>query len=259
MSTWSLESAPAGSCHGRRTRFVLGGLVDEGPRLNTGATSKFRVNPIRPPKPSKTAAVATARKEPAVVATTNRHLKLLGASEPQPSQLGNASAPQVVDGNDDGDDEHVDIDAFLNTGAREDIYMPPVDDEPPFRDHADQPARPTTVTQRLTFQGLSQETPPATGDEALDKPTTVFTPGTLRNTVRAGLPGQVKNQKHRKRKGGASSSQPPMIVRGREDLVPPFRMAWRTDFMKLVNRYCLRRCSAWHMDTCTFCINLSCI
>jgi hypothetical protein len=31
----------------------------------------------------------------------------------------------------------------------------------------------------------------------------------------------VKNQKHRKRKGGASSSQPPMIVRGREDLVPP--------------------------------------
>ena len=113
--------------------------------------------------------------------------------------------------------------------------MPPVDDEP-FRAHADQPARPTTVTQRLTFQGLSQETPPAAGNEALDKPTNVFSPGTIRKTVREGFtapektvgeaglaPPEVKTKKqHRKRKpGAASSSQPPPMIRGREELVPP--------------------------------------
>ena len=47
-------------------------------------------------------------------------------------------------------EDNVDVDTFLNTGASKDLYMPAVNDEP-FRDHDDQPGRPTTSMQRLTF------------------------------------------------------------------------------------------------------------
>ena len=202
-----------------------GGIIDEGPRRNTGATSKFRRDtPIRPPK--KPAAVAT---------TTNRQKQLL---------VGNASAPQRIGGNDDDDDDDlIDVDGFLNTGAEDaDGFMRPVDLEPPFRAHADQPARLNAVTQRLDFQGLSQETPPAAGVAAQDKPATgVFSPGTIAKSVAEGLRGQPWNNKPRrppkKMPKGASASQPPkmpkgskgasasqptpMIIQGREDTIPP--------------------------------------
>ncbi|KAK1619205.1 hypothetical protein QYE76_024722 [Lolium multiflorum] len=62
-----------------------------------------------------------------------------------------------LDGN-DGDDDDDDIDAYINTGAyNQDMYMPPMDEEA-FRTHGDQLGRPTTVTQRLTFTGLSLKT-----------------------------------------------------------------------------------------------------
>ena len=220
-----------------------GGIIDEGPRRNTGATSKFRRDaPIRPPK--KPAAVAT---------TTNRQKQLLVGSQPQPVQLGsepqpvqlagNASAPQRIGGNDDDDDDDLDVGGFLNTGAEDaDGFMRPVDLEPPFRAHADQPARLNAVTQRLDFQGLSQETPPAAGVAAQDKPATgVFSPGTIAKSVAEGLRGQPWNNKPRrppkKMPKGASASQPPkmpkgskgasasqptpMIIQGREDTIPP--------------------------------------
>ena len=134
-------------------------------------------------------------------------------------------------GNDDNDNDNVDVDAFLNTGAcRDDLYMPPVDEEP-FRDQRGQPPRPTTCTQRLIFEGLSQDTPPETGDhQAQVKPGNIFSPGTLHQTVHAGFTApqpspEMKNKakKHRKRKGAnASASQPtPKIMRGREDTIPP--------------------------------------
>ena len=51
------------------------------------------------------------------------------------------------------DDDNVDVDAYINTGAcSKDMYMPPpIDDEEAFRNHGDQPRRLTTVTQCLTF------------------------------------------------------------------------------------------------------------
>ena len=153
-------------------------------------------------------------------------------SEPQPVQLaGNASAPQRIGGNDDDDDDDIDVGGFLNTGAEDaDGFMRPVDLEPPFRAHADQPARLNAVTQRLDFQGLSQETPPAAGVAAQDKPATgVFSPGTIAKSVAEGLRGQPWSNKPRrplkkmpKGSKGASASQPtPMIIQGREDTIPP--------------------------------------
>ena len=149
-----------------------GGL--EGIRRTTGATSRPKI--VRPSKPAAVAttlkepAVVATRKEPAVIATTARHQQLLG-TVPQPSR-GKAVAPQppasqppppkdadmaLPDGNDDNDDDNVDVDAFLNTGAcSKDLYMPDVDEfEEPFRAHGDHPGRPTTCTQRLVFQGFS--------------------------------------------------------------------------------------------------------
>jgi hypothetical protein len=86
-----------------------------------------------------------------------------------------------LDGNDDDDD---DIDAYINTGAcSQDMYMPRMDEEA-FRTHGDQLGRPTTVTQRLTFTGLSlQDTPPEAGNPAQVKPATIFSPNTLYKTI----------------------------------------------------------------------------
>ena len=89
------------------------------------------------------------------------------------------------------------------------MYMPAIEEEA-FRTHGDQPARPTTVTQRLTFQGFSQQdTPPEAGDPALDKPANVFSPNTLHKTVGEQLapPDQMKKkQRTRSNKKGASVS-----------------------------------------------------
>jgi len=196
-------------------------------RHTTGATSRPPI--IRPSKtpqkivgkePAPQAAVATTRKEPAVVATTSRHQKLLGTSIPQPSKA-KAVAPQL--GGNDDDDDNVDVDAFLNTGASRDLYMPPVHaDGEPFRAHRDQPARLTACTQRLTFQGLSQDMPLEAGDQA--QLANVFSPGTLRKSVHEGVQSpEMKKKKHMKRiRPGASVSQPaPKTIRGHEDMVSP--------------------------------------
>ena len=185
-----------------KTQIRLGtGLL--GLRRTTGATS-------RPPivRPSKPAAITATWQEPMVVATSSRHQKLLGASVPQPSK-GAAVAPQLDANDDNGDD--VDVEGFLNTGTSVDMYMPPVDEEP-FRAQGDQPARPTTCTQRLDFQGLSQDTPPEAGDQALPKPSNIFSPGTRRKTVfpesapRPTSPSPEMKKKHRKRKRGSGAS-----------------------------------------------------
>ena len=132
---------------------------------STGATSRPPI--VRPSRPrivwpsSKPAAITATQKEPTVVATSSSHQKLLGAPVPQPSK-GAANASQLDANDDDGDD--VDVEGYLNTGASMDMYMPPMDEEP-FRAQGDQAARPSTCTQRLDFQGLSQDTPPEAGDQ----------------------------------------------------------------------------------------------
>ena len=210
-----------------------GGL--EGIRHTTGATSRPKI--VWPLKPTAVATtlkelvvVATTRKELAIVATTARHQQLLG-TVPQPSR-GKAVAPQPPasqppppkdadmaqpHGNDDNDDDNVDVDAFLNTGAcSKDLYMHDVDEfEEPFRAHGDNPGRPTTCTQRLVFQGFSQQdTPPEAGDPALAKPANIFSPTTLHKAVNEKLapPAPPKMKKHRKRRRGASASQPAQLL-----------------------------------------------
>jgi len=85
----------------------------------------------------------------------------------------------------DGNDDDVDIDAYINNGAcSQDIYMPQMDEEA-FRTRGDAHGRPTTVTQRLTFTGFSphQDTPPEAGNPALVKPPTIFSPNTLHKAI----------------------------------------------------------------------------
>ena len=208
-----------------KTQIRLGsGLV--GSRRSTGATSKRPPTIVRPPK--KTAAIT--QKEEAVVATCNRHQQLLGASSvPQPDK-GAAVTPQVHDPKGDDGDDDVDVMGFLNPGASVDMYMPPMDEEP-FCAPGAQPSRPTTCTQRLDFQGLSQGTPPEAGDQAIRKPAHIFSPNTLRKTVfpvsapRPPPPSpekKEKKQKKRKRGPGASASQPaPKTIRANEFTVSP--------------------------------------
>jgi hypothetical protein len=56
-----------------------------------------------------------------------------------------------------GDDQGDEIDGFLDTGANEGIYMPPLGD-PASR--GQQVSHPLSCTQHLRFGGSSQETPP---------------------------------------------------------------------------------------------------
>jgi len=208
-----------------KTQIRLGGLR----RRSTGATSKPRKPIVRPSKPPRKhvekelapqAAVATTRKEPPVVATTSRHQRLLGMSVPQQPSEAKDVAPQL-DGNDD-DDENIDVDGFLNTGASKDLYMPAMDEEP-FRAHGDQPGRRTTC-QRLSF---SQNTPPEAGDQAPDKTGNIFSPGTLTRTVCAGFtapppsPEKIKKSKKRCRQGTSTSQPAPKVIRGHEDMTSP--------------------------------------
>ena len=215
------------------------------PRKETTVVATTRMEP---------AVVATTQLEPAVVATTTRHKQLLGTL-PQRPPKGKAFVPQppasqppppkavdmaLLDGhNYEYDDDNVDIDAYINTGAcSKDMYMPPMDDEEAFRNHGDQPRCLTTVTQRLTFQGFSQEdTPPEAGDPAQVKQGTIFSPNTLHKTVDAvGAPAppappaptappadqSKKKQRKRSNNKGAAASQPLPTKRIRQDdVVPP--------------------------------------
>ncbi len=155
-------------------------------------------------EPAVDAAATTRGKEPVIAATTTRHKQLLGNKLPvrpetrrkvrQASQPPPASPPPAqpsfqdmapLDGNNDDEDEDVDVNAYLNTGACQDQFMPPMDDEA-FRTQDDQLGRrPSSVTQRLTFTGLSlQDTPPEVGNPASQvKTATIFSPNTLHRTI----------------------------------------------------------------------------
>ena len=212
-------------------------------KRTTGATSKRRPPIVRPStKPPRklvvkesapeaavattqkeTPVVATTRKEPPVVVASNRHKQLLGTFEPQPSK-DKAVAPQIGANDDDEDDDNVDVDGFINTGATQDMFMPDIHmDDEPFRAHRALPARPTTCTQRLNFQGLSQQdTPPEAGIQS--QPANVFSPGTIFKSIKEGVQSpEMKKKQHRKRsRPGASASQPaPKTIWGHEDMVPP--------------------------------------
>ena len=102
------------------------------------------------------------------------------------------------------------------------MYMPLVDEEP-FRDHCGQPARPTSCTQRLAFT----DTPPDAGDHQA-QPGNIFSPNTLKDTVKAGFTSpppqslEMKDKKkHRKRKGSSTAaSQSAPKIQGLEDRIP---------------------------------------
>ena len=49
----------------------------------------------------------------------------------------------------DDDDEPIDVNAFVNTGAGKGPFMPPLVEEPSFRDQASHPKK------RLFFRGFS--------------------------------------------------------------------------------------------------------
>jgi hypothetical protein len=78
-----------------------------------------------------------------------------------------------------GDDQGDEIDGFLDTGANEGIYMPPIGD-PVSR--GQQAGRPLSCTQRLRFGDGSQETPP---EAVATQPnlTNVTSPTTLHKVV----------------------------------------------------------------------------
>jgi hypothetical protein len=78
-----------------------------------------------------------------------------------------------------GDDHGDEIDGFLDTGANEGIYMPPLGD-PASR--GQQAGRTMSCTQRLRFGGGSQETPP---EAAATQPNlaNVISPTTLHKVV----------------------------------------------------------------------------
>jgi hypothetical protein len=70
------------------------------------------------------------------------------------------------------------------------------------------------------------DTPPDAGDHQA-QPGNIFSPNTLKETVKAGFTSppqstEMKNKKHRKRKGSSTSaSQPAPKIRGLEDTIPP--------------------------------------
>ena len=143
---------------------------------STGATSKRRAPIVRPSKPApkpvgkepvqeavdattrkEPPIVATTKKAPPVVATTSRNQKLLGTSV-----LQELSKAKDVANKEDDDEDNINVNDFLNTGASKYLYMPAMDEEP-FRAHHDQPSDCPTTCQRLSF---SQNTPPTVNEEA---------------------------------------------------------------------------------------------
>jgi hypothetical protein len=107
---------------------------------------------IRLAKDDQRPAAAPAKKTqpPVFIPASKRHQQLAAhTSSPPPKHVD--AAPNR------GDDQGDEIDGFLDTGANEGIYMPPLRD-PASR--GQQVGRPLSCTQCLWFGDGSQETPP---------------------------------------------------------------------------------------------------
>jgi hypothetical protein len=78
-----------------------------------------------------------------------------------------------------GDDPHDEIDSFLDIGANEGIYMPPLGDP---ASHGQQAGHPLSCTQRLRFSDGSQEMPPEAA-ATQPNPANVISPTTLHKAV----------------------------------------------------------------------------
>ena len=122
---------------------------------------------------------------------------------------------------DDDDDASVDVNAFVNTGASKGPFMPPLVEEPSFRDQASHPKK------RLVFRGFSQETPPAAETQPASAGI-IFSPDTLRRTAGDGLASPVeaadaKRKRVRKRpnRNKDKAASQPAPIRYRDDVVPP--------------------------------------
>jgi hypothetical protein len=129
---------------------------------------------IRLAKHDQRLAAAPAKKTrpPVFVPATKRHQQL-AAHMPSPPPEHVDAAPNR------GDDQGDEIDGFLDTGANEGIYMPPLGD-PASR--GQQAGRPLSCTQRLRFRDGSQEKPPeAAATQA--NPTNVISPTTHHKAV----------------------------------------------------------------------------
>ena len=179
--------------------------------------------------------------------TSRRHQQLLGVSAPpqgnddvvapqppRPSSPPHHDTDMVAHDAYNSDDDQIDTDAFLNTGAdMEGFYMPTVNEEFQARD-ANKAGGSKSTKQRLVFTGFSQEeTPPAA--ETQDKPAgTVFSPNTIRMAtgeqlaspaVEEPLVGKTAAKRPRKRSKTKAASQPaasqPAQLRFNDMLVPP--------------------------------------
>ena len=93
----------------------------------------------------------------------------------------------------DDDDAPIDVNAFVNTGAGKGPFMPPLDEEPSFRDQATHPKK------RLVFRGFSQETPPAAETQP-PLAEIIFSPDTLHKMAGEGIASPVEDTADEKRK-----------------------------------------------------------
>jgi hypothetical protein len=127
-----------------------------------------------------------------------------------------------------GDDPRDEIDGFLDIGANEEIYMPPLGD-PASR--GQQAGRPLSCTQRLRFGDGSQETPPEAA-ATQPNPANVISPTTLHKAVdeqlksAAPVPDKLqstapveekkKGRKHSRSKKASSQPSPRKILRAED-------------------------------------------
>jgi hypothetical protein len=171
------EHKTLGGCHNWPMTWPKAQILFVGGGCTIDATSILRPRP----------------QAPTVVATTSRHQKLLGACVPPHGKVVAPPLPSSPPPHEDvdmaphngnnaaDDDEEVDVDAFLNTGASNGPYMPVVDVDPPSCAHDYQAARPSTCLQHLIFRGFSQETPLVANPPS--KPGFFFSPTILRNMI----------------------------------------------------------------------------
>jgi hypothetical protein len=127
-----------------------------------------------------------------------------------------------------GDDQGDEINGFLDTGANEGIYMPPLRDPASRGQQAD---RPMSCTQRLRFGSGSQETPlEATATQP--NPANVISPTTLHKAVdeqlksaapvddklksTAPVDEKKKGRKHSRSKKASSQPSPRKILQAKD-------------------------------------------
>ena len=187
---------------------------------STGATSRLISRPP-PRKPAATMIATTSRQQQLLVAFVPPHGKYVVPQPPTPL------LPQPHDGTHEDDDELVNVDDFINTGAAKGLYMPSVDEEPFAARDDHQAGRPNTCTQRLVFHGLSQETPPA-ADPPQEKQGLVFSPNTLRKATdeQMAVADTIVKKKHYRKRGNNNNkkgvSQPlPKRIRDQDTVVVP--------------------------------------